>query len=727
MKKLLLIAIAALTVGSVNAQLLKKGTVSKPVAQPRMMLLKASQQKKFEVAGEKVGVKAFDKTFKVFNGSVKASDIKPVVRDFKAARAGAVQPKYEGNGTLRSKNEATSWEMLSGTATDGTTLLCNVIPNIFGFENGVIVEYTAVEGGIVIQPQLVASFPHESAPNGTFYIFLEDAASNDGSIRMTIDDEGRITGTYNIIYSLYPNETYNSAEWIQTYDGIRNAIYNLPGEITKPVASFETGNLVLFAGLGLNGYSYNNNLALTAAFANTAFANRTTDVTTGWKWAAYEESDVEGEPDQVYASGTERDFSVPFTDNTIKNLTLTAVNQTEESDPFVFGVGKSKRDDGTDRYTSSYIYGSGSESWFTYNNGETTAIMTRQDPDGDLTFYTNWATPDKADNNMSKIYLYHEKPAAPLYIEGVTLPLVGFAETDPEGNPFNLHIKIQKVTYRAGATKPVLGDVIAEGDATRENINANFDAGLTAIEFTNLYTMDENEMSTDLDYLFIDDEFVIVIEGWNNGSFSGVLGSQDAALDNVRTSTWFEMNGEPGSMYAYTSWKTSLFVGLLGATYGYLYTEDNTNITIPTDGGEASIKIKPMYTTTTENGPATRLFLDENTEDNEVPEWLTVSLSNPVQTGTDEKGNPTYDTSFDLTFKAEALPAGETGRQANLVFMQEGALLKVTITQGEVSSINATKTTVKTGNAQMYNLAGQRVGKEYKGLVIKSGKKILNK
>jgi hypothetical protein len=319
---------------------------------------------------------------------------------------------------------------------------------------------------------------------------------------------------------------------------------------------------------------------------------------------------------------------------------------------------------------------------------------------------------------MSKIYCYHEKPAAPLYITGITLPLVNFTSTEN----FNLHIKIQKVNYPAGATKPTLGEVIAEGDATNENVNANFSAGLTAVEFNSLYTMDENEMSTDLDYLFLDDDFVIVIEGWDNGTFTGVLGSQDAPLDNARPSTWFEMTGKEGSMYYYTGWMTSLFVGFLDATYGYLYTEDSKDIKLDVAGGQAAIKVYPFYRNGEEaaaESGKTRLFLDENVADNEIPEWLKVSIADEVYTDDEQ--------SFNLVFSAEALPEGVEGRQANLVFMQEGAQLKVTVSQGETTGISATKTVIKTDNAQMFNVAGQRVNKGYKGLVIKNGRKFMNK
>ncbi|MBQ9678919.1 MAG: hypothetical protein IJV44_12360 [Prevotella sp.] len=719
MKKFLLFAAAAIVAVSVNAQTVKKHMAGKPVA--KNQVAQPTNIKKYEVAGAKFGVSpVLDKTTKQFRqlSAKEMNSLKPIKKEFKAARAGAVQELYNGSGTLRSTNEATQWEMAAGTGTlDGetVTLLQNVIPDIFGFEGGVVVEYTLNEGNIVIQPQLVASFPSSQAPSGTYYLFLESATSNDGSITLTLDDEGNITGTYSIIYSVYPNEVYNYDEWVGTYDGIQNAQYVVPGREVAPIVSFEPSTLVLFNGLGLNGYSFNNNLAITGANTNTVFANRTTNPATAWNWTAYDAAqETDENPEVVLTTGTDKDFSLALNSGDIaRNVTLIGKQGEKVSDPFTFGVGKSLNSEGTGyQYSDCYLYGGGGERLL---NNETPAILTRQDPDGDLTFYTNWATPDKASNAMSKIYIYHEKPATPLFITGVTLPLVSFTAQDD----FNLHIKLVKVTYPANATRPTLGEVIAEGDATTENINADFDMGLTGIEIP-LYKSDESGLSEDLDYLFIEDEFVIVIEGWNNGTFSGVLGSQDAPLDNARTSTWFEMAGEDGTMYAYTSWKTSLFVGLMGATYGYLDTEDSKDITIPEAGGTVSIKVHPMYCNdeADETGSKTRLWLDEYVEDNDIPEWLQVGFAN-------EDYDETF--TFDLVFQAEALPAGTEGRQATITFMQEGAKLEVTVTQGTVTGINVTTKTVKTGNTPAYNLAGQRVNKNFKGIVVKDGKKFVVK
>ena len=714
MKRFLLIAAATLIVGSANAQLTKFHKSGKLQQAKQKVEQTSTFKKKFEVAGKKQGVKAvLDKTSKKFKGSAKVADLKPASKmSFSAKRAATVQPLYEGSGTLRSTNEAVTWEMEAGVVTlqdeSQVNVLKDVILNIFAenpdFADGIFVEYTLEEGNIVIEPQLIASFPHEDAPTGTYYIFLEDAKSNDGKITLKLDNDGNIVGSYTIIYSIYPAEIYNYNDWVATYDGISGAQYNVPGVVKAPAVSFEPSNLVLFAGLGLNGYSYSNNLAAVGAFASTNFNNLTTDKATAWDWLVTDEST---EDPTVYATGSDRNFTLDMKNGIVSNLQLVGTNQTESSEPFIFGVGKSFDDAGVPNYETCYIYG-GQYFGGSLLNNETPPIVTRQDPDGDLTFYANWATPDKAENSMSKIYMYHEKPATPLYIEGITLPMVAF-EAQPD---FNLHIKIVKCSYPEGSNRPELGDVIAEGNATIENINDEFSAGLTAVEIP-LYSEDEFGMSTDLDYLYLDDEFIIVIEGWDNGTFSGVLGCQDEPLEKARTSTWFEMTGAEGSFYSYTTWKTSLFVGFLEAIYGYMITDDDTNVTIPAEGGEASIHVTPMfYANGDDGGLETLIGLTEDSE--EIPSWLTVQYSNPVS---DE------DISFDLLFSAEG---ATENRSVTLKFTQPGAVLEVTVSQGAGSGISVVTNKVETA-APAFNLAGQRVNKNFKGLVVKDGSKVMVK
>ena len=362
--------------------------------------------------------------------------------------------------------------------------------------------------------------------------------------------------------------------------------------------------------------------------------------------------------------------------------------------------------------------------------------MTRQNPDYDLTFYLNWATPELWAQNssnptsMSTIYSYQGKPATPLYLTGVTLPLVSFTANDD----FNLHIKLCKCSRSATGTL-TLGDVIAESDATIENVVDGYDAGLTAIEFTELYVEDEFGMSEIVDYLFIEDEFVIVIEGWDNGTFNGVLGSQEHNFNEI-TSTWFQATGET-RMRSYGGGWPQLFIGLLDATYGYLYTDDETNLIFDKDGGTSLVHVDPMYYGTDDETKEPTYLLDiesvleDGEEVEEVPEWLTVDVANEdytTATEVDEDGNE-YEyfvngIDYDLVFTTEALPEGVENRTCQIVFFQTGAKLTITVIQDiDADGISTIVEKTPINNSHAYNLAGQRVNNHAKGIIVKNGRK----
>jgi hypothetical protein len=215
----------------------------------------------------------------------------------------------------------------------------------------------------------------------------------------------------------------------------------------------------------------------------------------------------------------------------------------------------------------------------------------------------------------------------------------------------------------------------------------------------------------------IDDEFAIILEGWDNGTFTAIPYGEYNYNDLSQINTYAQDTGDE-TIYKYTI--GNMLVGFKNAIYGYLYTEDSKDITIPVEGGQAAIKVHPMLSNidADENGSKTRLQLDQTVAGNEIPEWLTCGFAN-------EDYDETY--TFDLVFQADALPAGVEGRQATITFMQEGARLEVTVTQGTVTGINVTTKTVKTSNSPAYNLAGQRVNKDFKGLVVKDGVKFMNK
>ena len=657
-----------------------------------------------------------------------------------------IDQEYYGHGVDYFENQAADWVMQRGSVTmddEETHFFVNMIPQLEIFSeiypDGIDVEYEQEGNTITVKPQVIASTQDDEGNQE--YIMLFSYSADDGNIVLTQGEDGSLTTLKGESIAIGAWETNNFdpayETWLGAYSIIDNVKYRLPG--APPSApddtSFEPEELILFAGLGYSGYSYNDNLAIMGAYAPTTFRNTTMDITTDFDWS----TKVYGEDDEeMTITGKDKNFTLTTKGGDIyENIMLIAYNEEEASEPFIWGTGHCINDETTTaRYDTIHIYAGKGASYFDFGDGSY-ATMTRQNPDGDLTFYTNWGTPDIYDRaSISTIYSYQGKPSTPLFLTGVTLPLVSFEGSDD----FNLHIKLCKCE-RSATGRITMGDVIAEADATMDNVNADYDVGLTAVEFTELYKEDEFGMSEIVDYLFIEDEFIIVIEGWDNGTFKGVLGSQDIDVSDL-PSTWFALSDdEEGTMRYYTTWRPQLFIGLLDATYGYLYTEDDTNLIFDKDGGTSSIHVDPMYYAIDEETeePTYNLSIESVLEDDEevddVPEWLSVEVANEdYTTATDvtEDGEE-YEyfvngIDYDLVFTVEPLPEGVEKRTCQIVFFQTGAKLTVTVTQdydADGISTIVEKTPIK--NSRAFNLAGQPVNQHYKGIVVKDGKKVLVK
>lgn len=617
-----------------------------------------------------------------------------------------LEQDYKGHGVDLRTNQATGWTMQRGTFTENgvdAPIFLNMSPfdSMFAsiYPDGIYVEYEQNDNTITVKPQVLASITDdEGKPE---YLLICSGTAEDGVIVLTTDAEGNLTTIEDesIIIAGWSTSKFDPS--FETYNGwysyTDRVTYRLPN--AAPVAPadvcFEPNELVLYAGLGISGYSYNDNLAVMGAYAPVSFRNGTFDEATSFEWSVKEtdvddnETVITGNDNNVFTFNTKGDA-------TYSDFKLIASNEGAQSQPFTLGAGHALNSSNAIQYEAAHFYGGGGQGSFQFSD-DTYATMTRQNPDGDLAFYTNWGTPDiYEDVSISRIYSYQGKPATPLYITGVTLPMVDFKANED----FNLHINLYKCTRSANG-RLTLGDIIAQGDATIDNVVSDYaeSSGLSAVNFNELYAEDEFGMSETLDYLFIEDEFVIVIEGWDNGTFSGVLGAQDITGNEI-TSTWFDRTGRDGEMRSYTTWKTALFIGLLDATYGYLYTNDNTNLQFAAEGGEATIHVNPMYygiDDETEQ-PTYSLSIESITIDGEeaeeLPEGINIEIANEdytTATGTNANGE-TYEyfvngIDYDMVVTTDALPEGVDSRKVEIVFMQTGARLKVVINQGQGAGI----------------------------------------
>ena len=624
-----------------------------------------------------------------------------------------ISQEYKAHGVDYFANEPLDWIMQRGTMAmdeEESHFFINMSPLIDTFASlypdGIDVEYTQEGSFITVAPQVIASYEdeEEGGDDGRVYIMICSGAADDGNIVLTEGEGGSLTTIdgESIIIGAWETNTFDPSfdTYLGSYSYIDNVKYRLPDaapEAPEDVA-FEPNELVLFAGMGPTGYTFNNNLAVFGAYTPVSFHNNTFDITTNFEWTITED---EGDEEEATITGTDREFSFDTKGGSIySNFSLTAYNDGAKSEPFTWGTGLSfaKDENGNDteekRYENAYFYAGRGQGSFQFTDG-TYATMTRQNPDLDLTFYVNWATPNILDEDarfasiarMTKIYSYQGKPSTPLFLTGITLPLVSFTAEDD----FGLHISLYKCS-RTSAGNLTLGDLIAEGDATIDNI-VEYDSGIKEVVFDELYREDEMGMSETLEYLFIEDEFCIVIDDWDNGTFRGVLGNQEYS-NNETTSTWFQRQGE-NRLRSYGGGWPTLFIGLNDATYGYLHTEDNTNLQFAAEGGEATIHVDPMYYGLDEdNQPTYSLAIESVTIDGEeyeeMPEWLTIAVANEdytTATETTEDGE-VYEyfvngIDYDLVISADALTGDEESRTAEIVFMQTGARLKVTVSQGK--------------------------------------------
>ena len=146
-------------------------------------------------------------------------------------------------------------------------------------------------------------------------------------------------------------------------------------------------------------------------------------------------------------------------------------------------------------------------------------------------------------------------------------------------------------------------------------------------------------------------------------------------------------------------------------------TEEDLTYVAPAEGG---IQVEDFYSYIGSEG----LWHVTAADGGEVPEWVNVTL-------TDQKINDTenYAGHTNVEFAVEELPAGIDSREAKIRFWYPGSEVIYTVKQAKSTAIEDVQVVAPADdeNAPVYNMMGQRVGRDAKGLLIKGGKKIFVK
>ena len=626
-----------------------------------------------------------------------------------------IETEYRGYGV--EDGEALQWKMLKAkvNASKGIeSVFIDLIPVPEALQeiypNGIDVPYTLTGKEITVKAKAIAY-----TEDYTFYIC--SAIDEDGTIHMTLNDDGTIEvdSEEEILIAAFSTEEFDWNGYEGSLSDVSRIRYLAPGQKLIPEAAYEPEGVYLHIGYSPEGYGYYSNIAGVPADATVGFRNIMIDPADTFNWSVTPYGE-DGLDTSATITGDSYNFAFDTTPGDVyAPVQLTASNEGEQSNVFTWGhnatdsEGNEVLDENGEPYApyvfAGYMFDDEAD------DGPLFVSKCNIDDDG-YYIWSRYATPDKTSNSISKLVLYQGKPEGPLYFEGVNFQIYKMEmNTD-----FQLTCKIQKVE-RDEEGRLNLGEVIAQSDISVDDVLTTSD-GVSYLQWTSFYTEDELGMTTDLDFLQIEDEFAIVIDGWDNGTFSceDVMGdSYNPASANV--STFFYLTDNDEHLYYFTSYPyLHLYVGYINAVYGYLHTEDDTEITLPGEGGKATIHVKPMLCGNDEEGNrVTGLwYADENYVE---PEWLTVEIANEVY---DETGF-----GFDLEFEAAPL-TDEQSRSETLVFNQWGSKLVVTVTQDSSQGISSTTTSGFRTNGKLYNLSGRQVRKG-KGLVVSDGKKMILK
>ena len=365
--------------------------------------------------------------------------------------------------------------------------------------------------------------------------------------------------------------------------------------------------------------------------------------------------------------------------------------------------------------------------------------------------------------------------SSPLYVERVFLKALSSSSNPiPEGVTLTCKIcKTRKITFSDNTIgyladeDEVLEVLTAESGDTIDFQTTGTRNSKTVYDGYVLFTKKvEGPMGMEEEPITIpaDTDWSILIEGFDQKGVSlGAYGLTIPEADGKYAVEGYGISTD-GYLLSYTSAILGVYVGVEGM-YDYIepletvYDSEETEYTgmnkmvVPAEGGEAYTEghegateiynLAYLHTAFAfwdeDEIPNYSMKYDEEAEE-ELPEWLSL---------TDDAIYDMGNNMYALPFTAEALPSdakvtvnGEerNARYAVITLTGRGyeAQTPIIIAQGNITcdealaaaiaaGINDVKNDNKTNNKHTYSISGQRVNKNFKGLVIKDGKKFINK
>ena len=389
-------------------------------------------------------------------------------------------------------------------------------------------------------------------------------------------------------------------------------------------------------------------------------------------------------------------------------------------------------------------------------------------------FGTGSLTPTKGDY-AGKTYVsdgfvqYYSKPVSPLYIEKMFFPVFSSTET-PMADDKSFVVRFMKTEKNYEGEDSITDQILKEFVVTKENFEIPFEDGNPKdVDYTltkQAYMWNLVLQETELDAIgnevvvpfTIDSGFAIVVRGMDQEGIDVGFRAHGLDADDVtHPCGCFGLDyNEEGEVYQH--WYGNGFQ-LTGFFYGgFDYCEALDNVDLYDEDGEVTATLKNTNVlrvsadgeTVTNEDADTQEQLDGNAlartsfpwvdpltgADNyevagELPEWIMSVVANDL---TDEEGDRN---GLELvTVECEPLEAGQTGRFAVLYLTGKGykSELPIYVLQGDATLEEAIQSGMEPMvlapeymSKAVYSLNGQRVADNYKGIVVKNGKKMFQK
>lgn len=343
----------------------------------------------------------------------------------------------------------------------------------------------------------------------------------------------------------------------------------------------------------------------------------------------------------------------------------------------------------------------------------------------------------------------YDAPASPLYVENIFFN--GYTMGDA---PLTNDAKMTMTVYKTSITDE--GSVSLDEEIATLTCSANeavktWDGTQTNYGYVTGWNY--NFVTEDNKPFTIDGSFAVKIDGFANDGVDVLMpGAFVADIDSVNCYSAayaiFNVNGSEYPLQAYSSPVVlplafnSCFDyvdGLETVSLSSGTTVENANVvrmsddgqTCSTDGADDASDLGGAYIRTTfpfYDGDGNAWYTTT------LPDWITTM---DVEDSQVSDGTYTYFAgSAHVTFEAEPLPAGVSGRGVALYFTGKGvtSTTPIYVLQGDATVATGIDkvvvdldNNVLNTNAPIYNLNGQRVTKDAKGVLIQNGKKFINK